>query len=141
MRCSFTANYPAHIVQSAIQGAFPDPLALSANMFSTMPTGFRSFTRADRVVHSGIRSAGPGADRRSQVESRSGRILKLSVGLTSQAYLLETEGLFTQGSRPGRTVGGSVGGFSGMDCSDWSNGIQDQIFYTRPDTEFKESII
>jgi hypothetical protein len=62
---------------------------------------------------------------------------KLSVGLTCQAYLLEIDGLLTQGSRPGRTVGGSVGGFSGMDCSDWSNGIQYQIFDTRPDTEFK----
>ena len=39
MRCSFTATYPAHIVGSAILGAFPDPLALSVNMISTMPTG------------------------------------------------------------------------------------------------------
>ena len=60
---------------------------------------------------------------------------KQSVNLTSQVYLLETEGLFTQGSRPGRTVGGSVGGIFEMDCSDWSNGIQYQIFDTRPDTE------
>jgi len=73
--CSSTANSPAHIVGSAIQGAFPDPLALSANMFSTMPTGLRSFRRADRVVHSVFRSAGPGPDRRSQVEFLSGRIL------------------------------------------------------------------
>ena len=43
--CSSTANSPAHIVGSAIQGAFPDPLALSADMFSTMPTGSRSFRR------------------------------------------------------------------------------------------------
>jgi len=35
---------------------------------------------------------------------------KFSVGLTRQVYLLETEGLFTQGWRPGRTVGESVGG-------------------------------
>jgi len=62
--------------------------------------------------------------------------LKLSVGLTCQAYLLEIDGLLTQGSRPGRTVGGSVGGFSGIHCSDWSNGIQYQIFDNRPDTEF-----
>jgi len=67
------------------------------------------------------------------------QLLKLSVGLTCQAYLLEIDGLLTQGSRPGRTVGGSVGGFSGMDCSDWSNGIQYQIFDTRPDTEFNSS--
>jgi len=73
--CASTVNFPAHIVESAIQGAFPDPLALSANMFSTMPTGFRSFTHADRVVHSVFRSAGRGPDRRSQVEFRSGRIL------------------------------------------------------------------
>jgi len=25
-----------------------------------------------------------------------------------------------------------------MDCSDWSNGIQYQIFDTRPDTEFND---
>jgi len=62
--------------------------------------------------------------------------LKLSVGLTGQVYLLEIEGLFTQCSRPGRTVGGSVGGIFEMDSSDWSNGIQYQILGTRPDTEF-----
>ena len=38
--------------------------------------------------------------------------LKLSVGVTGHAYLLEIEGLFTQGSRPGRTFGDSVGGSS-----------------------------
>jgi len=35
----------------------------------------------------------------------------LSVGLTGQLYLLEIEGLFTQGSRPGWTVGGRLVGF------------------------------
>jgi hypothetical protein len=55
--------------------------------------------------------------------------LKFSVGLTG----LEIEGLLTQGSRPGRTGGGSVGGMYDMYCSDWSNGIQYQVF----DTEFK----
>jgi hypothetical protein len=49
---------------------------------------------------------------------------KLSVGVTSHAYLLETDGLFTQGSRPGRTLGESVGGIFEMDSSDWSNGIR-----------------
>ena len=40
-------------------------------------------------------------------------------------YLLETEGLFTvtQGWRPGRTFGESVGGNFEMDSFDWSNGI------------------
>ena len=56
---------------------------------------------------------------------------------TSQVYFLDTEGLFTQGLQPGWTVGGSVGGILEMDCSDWSNGIQYQIFDTRPDTEFE----
>jgi hypothetical protein len=65
------------------------------------------------------------------------RGFKLSVGLTSQVYHLGTEGLFTQGLRPGRTVGGSVGGIYEMYCSDWSNGIHYQVFDTRPDTEFK----
>ena len=63
-------------------------------------------------------------------------ILKLSVGVTCHAYLLEIEGLFTQGSQPGRTVGESVGGILEMDSSDWSNGIQYLIIDTRPDTEF-----
>ena len=66
-------------------------------------------------------------------------VLKLSVGLTRQAYLLEIDGLLTQGWRPGRTVGGSVGGIYEMYCSDWSNGIQYQVFDTRPDTEFKST--
>ena len=65
------------------------------------------------------------------------KFLKLSFGRTSPFYLLEIEGLFTQGSRPGRTFGDSVGGFLVMDGSDWSNGIRYHIFVTRPDTEFK----
>jgi len=64
--------------------------------------------------------------------------LKLSVGVTCHPYLLETEGLFTQGWRPGRTVGESVGGIFEMDSSDWSNGIRYHTFDTRPDTEFNE---
>ena len=63
---------------------------------------------------------------------------KLSVGGTSPSYLLEIKGLFTQGSRPGRTVGESVGGIIEMYSSDWSNGIRYHIFDTRPDTEFKQ---
>ena len=63
-------------------------------------------------------------------------LLKLSVGVTSHAYLLEIEGLFTQGSRPGRTLGESVGGIFEMDNFDWSNRIRYHIFDTRPDTEF-----
>jgi len=63
---------------------------------------------------------------------------KLSVGVTCHAYLLEIEGLFTQGSRPGRTVGEWVGGIIEMDSSDWSNGIRYHTFETRSDTEFKE---
>jgi len=43
---------------------------------------------------------------------------KLNVGVTGHAYLLEIEGLFTQGSRPGRTFGESVGGILEMDSSD-----------------------
>ena len=41
------------------------------------------------------------------------------------------------GSRPGRTVGESVGGILKMDSSDLSNGIRYHIIDTRPDTEFK----
>jgi len=45
--------------------------------------------------------------------------LELSVGVTCHPYLLEIEGLFTQGWRPGRTVGESVDGILEMDSSDW----------------------
>jgi hypothetical protein len=63
---------------------------------------------------------------------------KLSVGVTRNACLLETEGLFTQGWQPpGWTFGESVGGIYEMGSSDWSNGIRYHIFVTRPDTEFK----
>ena len=62
---------------------------------------------------------------------------KLSVSVTSHAYLLEIEGLFTQGSRPDRTVGKSVGGMLETHSSDRSIGIRYHIFDTRPDTEFK----
>ena len=64
------------------------------------------------------------------------RRVKLSVGVPGNAYLLEIEGIFTHGSRPGRTVGESVGGIFQMDISDWSNGIRYHSFDTRPDTEF-----
>jgi hypothetical protein len=64
--------------------------------------------------------------------------LKLSVGVTCHPYLLEIEGLFTQGWRLGRTVGESVVGILEMDSSDWSNGIaRYHTIDTRPDTEFK----
>jgi len=65
-------------------------------------------------------------------------VLKLSVVQTSPDYLLEIGGLFTQGSRPGRTFGEAVGGILVMDSSDWSNGIRHHIFDTRPDTEFND---
>ena len=58
--------------------------------------------------------------------------------MTSHAEILEIEGLVTQGSRPGRTVGESVGGILETDSSDWSNGIRYHIFVTRSDTEFKK---
>ena len=48
-------------------------------------------------------------------------IFELSVDRTGPFYDLEFEGLFTQGSRPGRTFGESVGGILIMDSSDWSN--------------------
>ena len=68
---------------------------------------------------------------------RATALIKLGVGVTCHAYLLEIEGLFTQGSQPGRTVGESVDGILEMDSSDWTNGIQYHIIDTRPDTEFK----
>ena len=61
--------------------------------------------------------------------------------MIGHAEILEIKGLFTQGSRPGRTVGQSIGGILEMDSSDWSNGIRYHIFKTTPDTEFKVSRI
>jgi hypothetical protein len=60
--------------------------------------------------------------------------------VTGHAYLLEIEGLFIRGSRPGRNVGQSVGGNLEMDSSDWSSGIRYYVIDTRPDTENKLSV-
>jgi hypothetical protein len=61
--------------------------------------------------------------------------------VTCHAYLLE--GLFTQGSRPGRTVGDLFGGILEIDSPDWSNGIRYHVFDARPDarpdTEFERT--
>jgi len=65
--------------------------------------------------------------------------VKLSVGVTRYADLLGIEGLFTQGSRPGRTFGESVGGIFEMDSSDRSSRIRYQAFDTRSDTEFNDT--
>jgi hypothetical protein len=61
---------------------------------------------------------------------------KLSVGGTCPSDILEIEGLFTQGSEPGRAFGESVGWILEMESSDWSSGIRYHFFDTRPDTEF-----
>ena len=63
--------------------------------------------------------------------------LELSVGVLGNAFPLEFHGLFTQVSRPGRTVGESVGGTFSINCFDWSNKIRYDVFDTRSDTEFK----
>jgi len=65
---------------------------------------------------------------------------ELSVGGTSPSDLLETEGLFTTGLRPGRIVNESVGGILEMDSADWSNGIRYHVVDTRSDTEFNVAI-
>ena len=56
--------------------------------------------------------------------------VKLSVVVTGDADLLEIDGLFTQRSRTGRTVGESVGGLFETGSSDWSNGIRYHILDT-----------
>jgi hypothetical protein len=66
--------------------------------------------------------------------------LKLSVSLTGHAYLLEIQGLFTQGWRSGRSFAESVGGFLRVDSAAGSNGIRYNIFDTRPDSEFKMTV-
>jgi len=65
--------------------------------------------------------------------------VKLSVGVTGNPDLLETNGLFTQGSRPGRSFCDSVGGIFEMGSSDWSHGIRYHIFDTKLDTEFERA--
>ena len=47
------------------------------------------------------------------------------------------DGQLTQGSRPGQTVGESVGGILETYSSDWWDRIRYHIVDTRPDTEFK----
>jgi len=66
-----------------------------------------------------------------------GGLVKVSVGVTRDAYLLQLEGLFPQGSRPGRTFGKSVGGMFEMYNSDWSNGIRYQNCDTTSEIEVK----
>ena len=56
-----------------------------------------------------------------------------SVGATSRPDLLETEGPFTQESRPGRNFGEAVGGIFALDCSDWSNGLPFDTVTSIPD--------
>jgi len=70
-------------------------------------------------------------------ELRKETRFKLSVGGTCPSDLLETEGIFTHDSYPGRTVGKPVGGIFEMDSTDWSNGIRQRTFNAKPDTEFK----
>jgi len=66
--------------------------------------------------------------------------LKLSVGVARLAMILGSPSLLTQGSRPGRTFGESVGGILEMDSSDSSNEIRYHIFDTRLDTEFNRQL-
>jgi hypothetical protein len=69
----------------------------------------RSFFNLDRILSS-----------RSWQQGRSEHAgsVKLSAGVTGPPYLLEIDGLFTQGSRLGRTLGESVGGIFALDGSD-----------------------
>jgi hypothetical protein len=77
-------------------------------------------TDRDQVGQSASRSVG--FSKWTVLIGRSGfdtrpdnEFFELSVGVACDAYLLEIEGLLTQGSRPGRTPGGSVSEVSGMD--------------------------
>ena len=56
--------------------------------------------------------------------------------MTSHAYLLDIEGLFTQESQPGRSFGDSVDGIFALDSFDWSNGLRYHNFDTRSDAAF-----
>jgi len=64
------------------------------------------------------RGSGQDTSGTTVVRTWHGTLFKLSVGVTCHPYLLEIEGLFTEGWRPGRTVGESVGGILEMDSSD-----------------------
>ena len=79
---------------------------------------------------------GDGTGRLCSAHHRMQLQFKLPVRNKCHPYLLDIEGLFTQGWRPGRTLGESVGGISEIDSSDWSSGIRYHAFVTRPDTEF-----
>ena len=63
--------------------------------------------------------------------------IELSVGVTCYADSLETEGLFTQESRPVRISAGRRVRMFDLECSDWSNGLRYHNFDTISDTEFK----
>ena len=63
--------------------------------------------------------------------------MQVSAGVTGHVYLLDLEGLLTQGWQPGRSFGEAVGGILAMDSSDWSNVIRHYTLDTRSDTEFK----
>jgi len=69
-------------------------------------------------------------------DTRPDTEFQLSAGGSCPSYLLEIEGLFTQGWRPGRTFG-EVGRILVMNSSDWSNVIRHRTLDTRSNTEFK----
>jgi len=60
-----------------------------------------------------------------------------SVSACRDAYLHETEGLYTQYWRPGQTFDEAVGGILKLDSCDWSNVIRHHALDTRSDTELK----
>jgi hypothetical protein len=70
------------------------------------------------------------SDRRAR--ARTARAGGLTLSVRGTLYLLVIEGIFTQGWRPGRAVGESVGGILEMDISDWSE--RDSIPYLRYQT-------
>jgi len=65
--------------------------------------------------------------------------LKSSVGGISASDPLDTEGLVTGVSRPGRSAGYFVGGIIALDGFDWSNGLRYHNLDTKPDTAFKHA--
>jgi len=65
--------------------------------------------------------------------------IQLKLRVTGLPYLLEVEGLDTQGSQPGRALGESVPVILEMDSYHWSKGIRYHIFDTRFGTEFHMS--
>ena len=119
---------------SSVQPAPPDQVAHERVQADVLVTHVHEHIVA--AVERAVRHRSPGS---SNVSTRF-KIWDVPASFTlnsvSEGVVPLIEGLFTQGSRPGRIVNESVGGTFEMDSADWSNGIRYHVFDTRSDTEY-----